>query len=258
MFCSAGRVIHVQPASKRHLCGMRSSSLVHRGPSKPPVAVETGSDGSPLQSSRTNGSLRRVRRRGNGSTRRRGKGMGQWRRRAGSGPVFAVVTCFVFLIVMTLRKSSSSSASTFRRLGGTHSVAVPRLSAVLLPIEGHGNIHPPPHVDMSWKDLMTPDFGSIVLTGVMGDPSKIIHGPDDRRLFKFGPEESESLKGDEYYAFDDDNLRNIYRDRSDDQLAKLKHCRRVSFHRDIFPNCNEFHAMDFTSRALADGASYIG
>jgi serine/threonine protein kinase len=54
---------------------------------------------------------------------------------------------------------------------------------------------------------------------------------------------------DNYYAFDDDYLRSPYASFDDDTIRDNKRCRRVSWHRFHFPNCNTFHEMDLSCNA---------
>ena len=65
---------------------------------------------------------------------------------------------------------------------------------------------------------------------------------------------------DQYHAYDDDYLRSPYVAYDDDKIKDIKRCRRVSWHRYQFPNCNAFHEMDLKVDIpvhLNDGA-YLG
>jgi hypothetical protein len=131
---------------------------------------------------------------------------------------------------------------------------IPRQEAVLLATRGKGYVRPPRRVDI----ITFPEYGHESSNeAIFGAQIEIQHGPDDKHLFAFAPEDDESLYENEYYAFDDDANRNTYVWKHDDVL-KTYHCRRNCFFRDVFPNCNEFHAMDFATRALQDETKYIG
>jgi len=76
---------------------------------------------------------------------------------------------------------------------------------------------------------------------------------------QFAPED-DPMKGKAYYhAYDDDVKRNPYHAfRNGEVLAKENHCRQVAWHRDFFPNCNDFHSLDTPARALRNQAKYLG
>eukprot|EP00977_Amphora_coffeiformis_P000908 scaffold190_cov171-Amphora_coffeaeformis.AAC.33 len=134
-----------------------------------------------------------------------------------------------------------------------------------LPYHGNGHIGLPIEMYASSdgrSDLNKPDFGGLTIDDD-DDSTEIKYGPDDKILVSFGPKDDKTLKiGGSfdwyYYQFDDDENRNPMLGYKDKSAAKKTHCRRVSWHRDIYPNCNEFHQLDAPKLAMEDGVTYIG
>lgn len=63
---------------------------------------------------------------------------------------------------------------------------------------------------------------------------------------------------DNYYAFDDDRLRNPYVRYSKDEEDLAKRCRRVSWHRFNPINCNVVHELDFRSLSERGDMLFVG
>jgi hypothetical protein len=77
----------------------------------------------------------------------------------------------------------------------------------------------------------------------------------ERNIYDDYLEEEESVaEGDDehdyYYAFDDDTKRNPYIGWEDKDLQDEKQCRRVSWHRLLLLNCNNFHELGIASNAV--------
>jgi hypothetical protein len=77
----------------------------------------------------------------------------------------------------------------------------------------------------------------------------------ERNIYDDYLEEEESVaEGDDehdyYYAFDDDTKRNPYIGWEDKNLQYEKQCRRVSWHRLLLLNCNNFHELGIASNAV--------
>ena len=128
-----------------------------------------------------------------------------------------------------------------------------------LPVHGSGRVHLPPPIAFSAAvNASIPYYGGWEMTG---NPPKIIHGPNDKILANFSrPDDQSMVKSYDwyYYAFDDDENRNPYNGYEDPKEADQHHCRRVAWHRDVYPNCNEFHATDMVGISLDNGLSYLG
>lgn len=136
---------------------------------------------------------------------------------------------------------------------------------LVLPVHGAGRVHLPPRMERTKNShLSVPDFGGLNMTQrIRTTTINIMYGPDDKVWESFQAPEDESLLEENrydwyYYAFDDDEIRNPYHGHRDKTKAKTHHCRRVSWHRDVFPNCNEFHATDLRYLAEQESVSYIG
>lgn len=63
---------------------------------------------------------------------------------------------------------------------------------------------------------------------------------------------------EQYYAFDDDYERNTYRAYDDPSIADEKRCRRVSWHRNLFINCNNFHELDILGNVIDGETKSLG
>jgi len=80
----------------------------------------------------------------------------------------------------------------------------------------------------------------------------------------YGLDEGEVLTGtgdddvEYYYAFDDDLKRNPYVGWEDDEIQDVKHCRRTSWHRDLYLNCNSFHEFGLLDTFLKGESKYLG
>ena len=176
-----------------------------------------------------------------------------------------------FLVIVVLSIISLVSLLTFFNEGNTNQ----RKTLVFvglrptLPIHGKGRIQSPIEMSTSsddGSDRNQPDFGGLILFDDKDDSSygaEIKYGPDDKFLERFRPKDDKTLKRRGsfdwyYYQFDDDENRNPMHGYRDESLAQTKHCRRVSWHRDIYPNCNEFHQLDTPKLAMQDGVNYIG
>ena len=81
---------------------------------------------------------------------------------------------------------------------------------------------------------------------------------EDEFFQQFAPED-DPMRGKAYYhAYDDDAKRNPYHAfHRGEQLAKKYHCRQVAWHRDFFPNCNDFHSID-TPTGTAEQSNVSG
>lgn len=109
--------------------------------------------------------------------------------------------------------------------------------------------HPMPQALISSPQ---PDYGDLKMTFLDQGERRIIH-PDPMALHGhvWTEDEYEDEGWDEYYSFDDDFQRNL-------PFKEInKTCRRVSFHRNYFPNCNLFHEIEImkgTNKYLGSGA----
>jgi hypothetical protein len=96
------------------------------------------------------------------------------------------------------------------------------------------------------------DYGGLQITFLDKDEERKIR-PDSMAFHGhvWSKEEFEESSWEEYYAFDDDHVRNI-------PFEEIKkQCRRVSFHRNYFPNCNSFHEIPLitgTNKFLGEGS----
>ncbi|GKY95066.1 hypothetical protein MPSEU_000470800 [Mayamaea pseudoterrestris] len=79
---------------------------------------------------------------------------------------------------------------------------------------------------------------------------------DEMKQDREDPEEAGTY--DNYYAFDDDRIRNPYVRYSQKKEDLEKRCRRVSWHRFNPTNCNNLHELDFLSVTERGGTKYIG
>jgi len=109
--------------------------------------------------------------------------------------------------------------------------------------------HPMPQALISSSQ---PDYGELKINFLENGQGRIIHfDPNDLSGHVWTEDEYEDEGWDEYYSFDDDFNRNIPFE------PTKKTCRRVSFHRNYFPNCNLFHEIEImkgTNRYLGSGA----
>jgi hypothetical protein len=139
---------------------------------------------------------------------------------------------------------------------------------VVLAHHGTQGVQPPRSTEILQEDgFFIADFGPLVVSLLDSSSEEaarqILYAPDAAGTLKFMPADDRTLtvqkKWDAYYyAFDDDTIRSPYTVFKDKTVEKENHCRRTSWHRDTFPNCNDFHALGVTSRALAHGMKYLG
>ena len=112
----------------------------------------------------------------------------------------------------------------------------------------------------SWdkEEQDSEDFGELHLKFLgTDDGTRVIYND-------FSLEEGEVLTGkgdddvDSYYAFDDDVKRNPYIAWEDGKIQEEKHCRRTSWHRDIYLNCNSFHEFGLLDTFRQGQTKYLG
>ena len=181
--------------------------------------------------------------------------------------LFSAFICLSLLIASGVEYVTSGNNGLLSVLPlsaeGSHSMALTDLR-LDLPIHGRGRIRFPSVIDRTDEDFFAPDFGGLEISRRPGRKSiHIAYGPNAKILETFQPPDDESLLEENaydwyYFAFDDDEIRNPYHGHKNRDKAKTNHCRRVAWHRDFFPNCNEFHATDLRFLAEQEGVSYIG
>jgi len=97
-----------------------------------------------------------------------------------------------------------------------------------------------------------PDYGGLQINFLdEGQQRKIQLDPLALHGHLWTNAESPSFGWEEYYAFDDDYIRNIPFEET------KKTCRRLSWHKNYFPNCNAFHEIEIIkgkNRYLGSGA----
>jgi hypothetical protein len=166
---------------------------------------------------------------------------------------------------------------TLSQIGHKNSVLSPdRDIGLLIPAMAsrHSIFHLPHKLGhKALRKASSPDYGSLDIVFLEGNVSKVI--VPNPWEFRGKVYDSRSNNKDDdidmyYYAFDDDYLRDNYQTFDDDDIKNSGSCRRVSWHRLQFPNCNTFHEMDsshFIPRYLSYGyyrdvfvhtSSYLG
>ena len=98
---------------------------------------------------------------------------------------------------------------------------------------------------LDFKFLETDDAARIIFHESRSDRGEVLTGTGDD-------------DAEYYYAFDDDVERNPYIGWSDDKIQDEKHCRRTSWHRDLFLNCNSFHEFDLLGTFVEGESKYLG
>jgi len=120
-------------------------------------------------------------------------------------------------------------------------------------------VHRPSELDSEDEDdFGYKDYGGLHLDFLATDDgTRVIY-------YDFGLDEGEVLTGtgdddvESYYAFDDDVNRNPYIEWSDDKIQDEKHCRRTSWHRDVYLNCNPFHEFGLVDTFPEGLTKYLG
>lgn len=113
-----------------------------------------------------------------------------------------------------------------------------------------GPAPPPDDNEEGEKTTNGADYGGLEIAMLEegGGARNILRDWRDNSGHVFNPEEDETDDVDQYYAFDDDYIRNTYQAYDDDEFKGYKEkrsCRRVSWHRLNHPTCNMFHEVDF-------------
>ena len=173
---------------------------------------------------------------------------------------------FWLALVLSLISSVFLLAVFFVRYGYKRNSLVLVNLRPTLTVHGNGHISFPVPIDTSVSsdgrsESDEPDFGGLTISDSPHD--EIQYGPDDKILESFHPEDDKTLRKRGsfdwyYYQFDDDENRNPMHGYHNKTTAKENHCRQVSWHRDMYPNCNEFHQLDAPKLALQDVVHYIG
>ena len=175
------------------------------------------------------------------------------RLQSGARPVLLVFVFSVILLVIIVRNRNGHFKGQSQI--GLVLVDLP----TTLQVHGSRKVRRPPPLNVDERTVMDePDFGGLT---IFDEPPEISYDRDAKIFEKFQPRDDKTLvkKFDwYYYAFDDDENRNPYQGYKDDAIAKTRHCRRVSWHRDFFPNCNDFHSTNLPLLATDKGVRYIG
>jgi hypothetical protein len=163
--------------------------------------------------------------------------------------------------------SDSIDFGVFRFLMGRspHAYRVHPDLRVVLPQHGTQGVQRPRSTEILEDHFLQADFGQLSISLLDSNQAtrQILYEPDAEPTLKFKPVDDRTLTMKKrwdayYYAFDDDTIRSPYTVFKDKTVEKENHCRRSSWHRDTFPNCNDFHAIGVRKRALALGMTYLG
>ena len=173
----------------------------------------------------------------------------------GAAFILALFVCYSF---------SAASISSLLILGGRHrSFPVLEGLKVQFPVSGSkGLVLPGPFVATK-SEFQTVDYGALqfeLLESGNGYVREIEYTGNEKMWEKFTPTVDTRLEK-YYYAYDDDVNRNPIRGwgkDNQDHLEKTHHCRMTAMHREITPNCNVIHEIDFHGFANEDKGYYLG
>lgn len=127
------------------------------------------------------------------------------------------------------------------------------------------SVLPPPFDDENIERSKIPNYGGLEMSFFIEEGARraIYH---DYMLDETRRQRADRLQGekgertmDNYYAFDDDYMRNpVMRSSDGPKLAEKQRCRRTNWHRHTPINCNGFHEFDLQS-LYGDGRTmYVG
>ena len=183
------------------------------------------------------------------------------------GAALSLLWVIQALFTFTLASSSSTSNGTGSGIGSGTSFHGPKRTAFIQlqhPQSTDVNLFLPQYKGVDhFKGMPNglvnsphPDYGDLQINfleegmerSIQPDP-QALHG----HVYTSDEFESGSNSFDEYYAFDDDYVRNIPFEKT------KKTCRRVAWHKNYFPNCNQFHEIEIvnvkgTDRFLGSGS----
>jgi len=117
---------------------------------------------------------------------------------------------------------------------------------------------------LSYKHRKVPDYGGLKLKSMKEIDVEEEEEEEEEEEYEEEEEEEEYEEKeeeesmDQYYAFDDDFIRDPQKTYDDDSIDYgVGSCRRLRWHRWSFPNCNAFHEMDSSGNVpkfLSNGA----
>lgn len=106
-----------------------------------------------------------------------------------------------------------------------------------------------------------PDHGDLNLTQQVGARRRtILHGIEDTYVWEQYDNPEPGKLHRYYQAYDDDEKRNVYHGypRKQKKLARTRHCRKVAWHYEQYPSCNDFHDLSLPNMASDDGLQLLG
>lgn len=137
---------------------------------------------------------------------------------------------------------------------------------VTIPFSGSRAIGRPGPFLSTKEDYYEPEYGNLDFYFIKKDRvARKITYSINHRFRKAGSirRESKRYANDKtyYYAFDDDEKRNPihgWGHYAEDHDPTEYHCRQTAMHREQFPTCNDFHALDFGMYASLGLGKYLG